>query len=123
MTRKRVPLKVQLEAALLQLGLDPKDAELDHDPALELRQRTADDYDPAANDPHYLVWRSRTDHMHKTFRDNGSGRSDIATIAHSKRVIEKEIEFQRRMLAKGTTTKRQTKWPSRPFQRRKRPCR
>jgi hypothetical protein len=100
--RPSIPLQVQLHAALLQLGLDPAHADLDHDPALGLRKRSPDgkDYIPAANDPRYLVWRDRKAHRTKTSGTKAtSAGSDVHLIAKGKRIRRVNAEAQRRILA------------------------
>jgi hypothetical protein len=129
--RPRVSLKAQLDAALLQLGLDPKTAELDHDPALGLRYRdpVTGRYEPDANDPHYLKWRPSPEHDKKTFKDNGSGRGDLTAIAHVRRGTEQHREHVARMGAKAQgaepprPARRKRSIPSRPFPKGQRPLR
>lgn len=111
MKRPHIPLAVKLEAALRQLGLDPATAELDHDPALELRAIINYDndrcpvYHPAANDPRYLVWRSNVEHATKTNGPGGEKRittrgGDHGDAAHLRRLTKKEAAFRGRLLAK-----------------------
>jgi hypothetical protein len=146
MKRPYIPLPIRLEAALLQLGLDQKTAELDHDPALELRERVyVWRYDrtmlsdhggqyytvPDANDPKYLVWRSKADHARKTNGPGGEKRittrgGDHGDAAHLRAVTAKEAAFRQRVLAKDElppairpTTFRKRKITSRPFPKRK----
>lgn len=129
--RPSIPLRVQLAAALLQLGLDPAAAELDHDPALQLRYRDphTGEYAPAANNPRFLKWRAAFDHDHKTFKDNGSGRSDAGAIAHVKRIGRKSLEHRQKMQTKVTgepasaPARRKRKIASRPFAKGHRPLR
>jgi len=77
---------------------------LDHDPPLNLRDRTKDGgYLPEANDPDWLIWRTAEDHWLKTYvRGDGAQLSDAG-----KR--RKELKRKR----KATRPKR--KWPSRPM--------
>lgn len=129
--RKSVPLRAQLHAALRQLGWEPHEVELDHEPALALREWDASTQDtvPPANDPRYLVWRPVPDHREKTFGRGGEKRtttagSDIHAIAKVRRLAADRVEFDRRLLAKSTgeakpaETKRRAKIPSRPFPKR-----
>lgn len=164
MKRPYIPLAARLEAALRQLGLDPATAELDHDPALELRDRVPIvgpipsakklthipdpnpspiigwKYFPDANDPRYLVWRSKAEHATKT---NGPGNEkrittrggDHGDAAHLRRVTKKEAAFRARLLAKGHSARaaddlmdllpdarpKKRKIASRGFQKRKKP--
>lgn len=79
---------------------------LDHDPPLMLRDRTKHgDYLPDANDPDWMIWRSKDGHRLKTYvRGDGAQLSDAA-----KR--RKEINRKRK------ATKPKRKWPSRPMRR------
>lgn len=101
--RPSIPLSVQRDAALLQLGLDPKTAELDHDPALGLRPicTVTGDYKPPANDPRYLVWRDRVGHAKKTrgVKATTAG-SDVHLIAKGKRLRRAQADGSNRLLAK-----------------------
>lgn len=130
--RKPVPLRAQLHAALRQLGWEPHEAELDHDPALALRDWDAEANDtvPPANDPRYLVWRPVEDHRAKTFGPGGEKRvttagGDIHAIAKAKRLARGASDFDRRLLAKATGEDQQQerrptrKIASRPFPKRK----
>ncbi len=108
MKRPHMPLSVKLEAAIRQLGLDPADVEFDHDPALEMRQcdywhdgsGMKIIYRPDANDPRYIVIRSKADHKRKTFGTGKPREGDIKTIAHTRRLTKKEEAFRQRLLAK-----------------------
>jgi hypothetical protein len=102
--RKSIPLKNQLHAALYQLGLEPQEAELDHCPALVLRDydEKAGDTEPKANDPKYLIWRTREDHKKKTFGTKAtSAGGDIHRAAQMRRLTKKQEEFRARLMAKG----------------------
>ncbi|MBV6657000.1 MAG: hypothetical protein KI785_04445 [Devosiaceae bacterium] len=90
--RKHIPLKVQLRAALTQLGLDPDNVQLDHDPALELRPTCSETGDtiPPANDPEFLVWRTVEDHKDKT-------RGDAKRIAADRRKRRAEVDKAARL--------------------------
>ena len=87
--RPHMSLSVKLEAAILQLGLDPNDVEYDHDPALALRRydEKTGKWTPDANDPRYITLRSGENHNTKT---NGtkttSYGSDSHAIAKAKRI-------------------------------------
>ncbi|GGC70437.1 hypothetical protein [Chelatococcus reniformis] len=126
--RKRPPLLVQLHAALRQLGLEPDECELDHDPALGIRAVNADgtDWDPPQHDERYLVWRPKREHDVKTFGPGGEKRittagGDIHRIAKLRRLTTEQEEHRRRMLGKepGSQRPRSSRWPSRPFSKRK----
>lgn len=106
--RKSISLKDQLHAALYQLGMEPQEAELDHDPALVLRgydEKTGDTV-PPANDPKFLIWRTREDHKKKTFGIGGERRvttagGDIHRAAQLRRLTKKQEEFRARVMAKS----------------------
>lgn len=126
--RREPPLSVKLAVALRALGVKEDDIEFSHEPALGLRAINADgtDYDPPQHDPNYLFIRTRAAHKHITFKDNGTGRSDITTIAKVRRLTKEQEDFQRKVLARPCGEKRQRtgNWPSgrklqsRGFQRR-----
>lgn len=107
--RPTIPLRVQRDAAIIQIGLDPAHAELDHDPALALREHHADgSYTPDANDPHFLKWRGTAAHAEKTFgRRQGAQRttttagSDIHLIAKGKRLRLARAMHDANMIAKA----------------------
>jgi hypothetical protein len=62
---------------------------LDHDPPLFLRERNGDQYTPDANDPNYLVYRTKEDHRIKTFvHGDGAQRSDMAQRRYLKRAAK-----------------------------------
>ena len=129
MTARRpyIPLRIKLEAALLQLGLDPETAELDHEPALALRERSGGQYIPDANDPLFLRWRDWQDHARKTYGRGGEKRittagSDIGNIAKGKRLAKEEVEFRKRLQATLVQSpKPKRRIPSRPFPKRRKP--
>lgn len=123
--RPSIPLGVQLKAALIQLGLDPATAELDHNPALSRRKRTADGgYDPPANDPRHLQWMAPGPHKNKTFGPGGERRihtrgSDIGELAHERRLTKQQQAFRDRLTAKESGAERpSSKWPKRKMQGR-----
>jgi hypothetical protein len=90
---------------LSKLGVGPW--HLDHEPPLMLRRRRRDGgYIPDANNPEFLIWRTKEDHRIKTFiRGDGAQLSDAG-----KR--RKEIKKRK----KATRPKRI--WPYRPIQSR-----
>lgn len=131
--RKHIPLKAQLHAALLQLGFEPHEVELDHSPALVLRDwdDEAQDTVPPASDPRFLIWRPKAEHAAKTFGPGGEKRitsagGDIHAAAHVRRLGRRETEFRANLLRKTTgeeppaSTRRKSRIPSRPFPNRKR---
>jgi hypothetical protein len=101
--RKRVPVNIALAVALRQLGFEMHEVELDHDPALGLRNINADgtDWDPPQHDARYLVWRPKAEHRVKTSGTKATtAGSDVQVIAKGKRLARDTEEFRRRILAK-----------------------
>jgi hypothetical protein len=81
---------------------------LDHDPALENRpfNKRTKKYTPDANDPEFLIYRTKEDHRIKTLvRGDGAQLSDAAIARKRKR---KERKMRRP----------KTRWPSRPLRSR-----
>jgi len=121
--RKKVPVNIALAVALRQLGFEMHEVELDHDPALGLRNVNADgtDWDPPQHDARYLVWRPKDEHRVKTSGTKATtAGSDVQVIAKGKRLARDAEEFRRRILAKDAgEPKPKSKWPSRPFPKRK----
>jgi hypothetical protein len=116
--RGRPSLKIQLETALYQLGLDPKNVRLDHWLPLSFREYDfgTEKYIPDEHDPRYMQWLSTADHAEKT---NGP-RGDIVQAAKLKRMAKKEAAFHVRLLAKdaGESIIPSRKWPRRKFPKR-----
>jgi hypothetical protein len=103
---------------LLELLFRGKEVQLDHDPALVLRRisKRTGRYIPAANNPDYLVYRLKSDHLHKsTGRRPGAERT--VTAKGSDAWLAKK--FRKLEKPKGS----KSKIPSRPFPRSKRPFR
>jgi hypothetical protein len=102
--RPHMPLSVKLEAAILQLGLDPKSVDFDHDPALGLRvfDETTKTYSPDANDPKFITIRSRADdHRVKTSGTPATtAGSDIHRIGKMKRLAKAKAALDSTMHAK-----------------------
>ena len=127
--RKHISLLTKLHAALYQLGFEPHEVELDHAPALALREwdEAAQDKIPPAYDPRYLVWMPKAEHAVKT---RGAGAttagSDIGKMKKLRKLVAKETAFRERVLAKGGQAtapkpkKPRRPWPSRPIPNRKR---
>jgi hypothetical protein len=118
--RRKVPVRIGLIVALRQLGLVKP--QLDHDPALGLRDRTPDGgYIPDEHDPDYLVWREKDEHAIKT-RGNGAttAGSDIGNMRHFRDVTASEQDFRDRLLRKecGKPPARNSRWPKRKLQSR-----
>jgi hypothetical protein len=124
--RKHIPLMVKLHAALYQLGFEPHEVELDHDPALALRPIDPETGDtiPPANDPKALIWRPKAEHREKTFGRGGEKRittagGDIHAIAKARRLSKEHEEFRRRLTEKPPREERpKSKWPKRPFRKK-----
>lgn len=63
---RKMPLRKRLDY-LLDAMFDGEEVQLDHDPALSLRKVTATgQYRPHANNPHFLVYRPKGEHLQKT---------------------------------------------------------
>lgn len=127
MKRVHMSLSIKLSAALYALGLDPDDVEYDHCPALAMRpvDPATGDTVPPANDPRYIVPRSRADHKAKTFGTSIPLSGDISQIRKLDRVEEKHAAFRQKVLAKTTPAdvapaqrRRACAIPSRPFQKK-----
>jgi hypothetical protein len=104
--RKKIPDSIKLAVALKALGhKDERGINWSHEPALQLRAINDEgtDYKPAQLDPEFIFIRAKADHDHITFKDNGSGRGDLAAIAKSKRIRRKEAEHQASMADKIMT--------------------
>lgn len=90
------------QLALLAVFLDKEKLfaplHLDHDPALVNRkfsQRTGK-YKPDANDPRFLIYRTKTDHDMKTrTRGDGAQLSDLALRRKFKRIEKRKREGKR----------------------------
>lgn len=136
--RPHISMKLQRDVALIQLGLDPATAELDHDPALGLRLwMGATEYIPPANDPNYLKWRDPAAHAKKTRGGKATtAGSDVHLIAKGKRLRRVQArlnfigsnEFRSDLVGapvapasrKAKIPARVNPWPKRKFQRRAR---
>lgn len=132
--RPHIPAMVKLHAALFQLGFEPHEVELDHDPALALRPIDPETGDtiPPANDPRHLVWRPKAEHAIKTTGRRGESRKgdqaggDTSRAAKVKRLSADAEQFRARLLAKAEgaepapAPRAKRKIPSRPFQRKTR---
>jgi hypothetical protein len=95
---------------LLEHLFGGKDIQLDHDPALSLRhfnQRTGK-YRPPANDPDFLMFRKKEDHLHKTTgRKPGAAR----TVTSKGSDVWLAKKYRKQANPKGF----KSKIPSRPF--------
>lgn len=133
--RPHMPLSVKLQAAILQLGLDPDAVDFDHDPALGLRvfDEATRTYTPDANDPKFITVRARSgDHKVKTFGNGATtAGSDIHRIAKTKRLETARAALEQAMNAKvfggapAEKPMRKIQWPkgrklrSRGFEKRR----
>ena len=106
-------------ALFVLFGDEPFD--LDHDPALENREKVFScnihvGYVPAANDPEYLIYRLHDDHKVKTIvRGEHGQHSDVALARKRKRRERKNDPRRRRS---KIAQPKNFRWPSRPFRSR-----
>lgn len=107
-----------------------EDLQLDHQPALALREKVFRngvhiEYRPHSCDPEYLIWRDKHAHRIKTIvRGDGAQFSDLALIRRQKRRERKAAEAKmRNKLSKWRTRREEIKsrWPKRSFQKRRKP--
>jgi hypothetical protein len=129
MKRPFVPLRVKLDAALLQLGLDPKTAVLDHHPPLAQRVLlTCGHYLPSANDPRYLQWLAPEAHAEKTTGRRGTSRlskrgGDVSEIAKTRRLEDMRRRFITAVeiaeSERPSKSKQRRAWPKRKIPSRK----
>jgi hypothetical protein len=103
--RKAIPLRVQLDAALIQLGLDPKAVELHHQPSLGLRPYYDGVYVPDQHDSEHLVWMAKEPHRKRTHGRKGEsklsiGGGDQQAIAKTKRLEVSQAAFREAALRK-----------------------
>ena len=102
---------------LLEAMFGGEDVQLDHCPALCLRKKVKDGrYKPDANDPIYLVYRLKPDHLKKT-----TGRNPGATRTITTKGSDVWLAKKFRKLEKPK--KSRSKIPSRPFPKAKRALR
>ena len=94
--RPDIPYQTRVKAMIYHLfGDEP--VRLDHDPALMLRERRGNKYNPQSNDPRYLVYRSAEGHRVKTFiRGDGAQRSDMSQRRYLKKVARNRQKQKRR---------------------------
>lgn len=117
------PQRERLDALLRFLFRD-EPVQLDHDPALVNRKRrTMRDgrivYTPDANDPLYLIYRTKAEHDIKTrVRGDGAQLSDLAIARKRKRKERKAAKPKRRWLtgrkiqSRGFNATNRTKKPT-----------
>lgn len=102
-------LEVQLTILAARLGCPRKDLRLDHDPALRWRRydprvkNVAARFQPNANSPEHLIYRTKEDHHRKTnIRGDGAMFADRVLIARERK-------------RENPKPKRKHKWASRPL--------
>lgn len=85
-------LAIRLPALAELLGCERSDLRLDHNPALGLRTKIINrlgehvGYEPDANDPEYLIYRTKHDHHLKTnVRGDGAQFSDTALMKRERK--------------------------------------
>lgn len=114
---KALSLTERLKVLLDRLVVDGMIApQLDHDPALILREFKPDKrktvaawYAPNANDPDHLVYRSRTIHLQKTIGRKHDAEKTVTTKGSD---IWLKTKFKR---LENPSTKPRSKIPGRPF--------
>lgn len=152
--RRPIPTWVKLQSLYnaavdeaLPKNLDVRDLQFDHDPALLARpyNTETEDFEPAQNDPQYILPRLRKDHAQKTFgRAPGAEKtvttrgSDVGEAARIKSISDTEAIHEARLASKRgdfeesariladvrkSRLKPKKKWPSRPFPKKQRPLR
>lgn len=109
---------------LLSLLFAGEPHHLDHNPALILREFNArtERYTPDANDPDFLLYRSRQEHHIKTnVRGDGALRSDTAERMHQRRLDENRGERKRRpkvkIKSRGFVDGQKRPWPKREMRK------
>lgn len=113
-TNLSAPLSQRISSGLE--FLDFEEPQLDHDPALILREFNEETgkYTPDANDPAYLIYREQGDHLQKT---TGRKPGALKTITTKGSDIGLKTKFAR-LERKGK--RRKQRIPSRQFPKQKR---
>lgn len=124
--RPHMPIKIKLEAVLINGPVFDsegrkvcklEDLDFDHQPPLQMRvwNVEAQDTDPPANDPFYIVPMVRAQHRTKT------AKRDIPEIAKTRHLSAKQADFVRSITTRQCGEKRKPSGsiPSRPFPKRK----
>ncbi len=125
--RKYRPLKVERDACLLALGLDPDNFIMDHQPPLAMRDydEATGLYDPDENDPRYMVPLSPKDHAIKTHGGEAKATTadtDIGKIAKMRRIARKlGVGVGERKAAKKRKIPSRPMPKGRPFSKRRKP--
>lgn len=116
--RKHISYKTKLAAALRELAKIPRDhaEQMTEDQILSLFQFNHIVYHAdTANDEHYNL-----DPMLIRAHRERTAKIDIPQIAKTKRISATQVEFRARLLTpRDERPKKQSRWGSRPFQRRK----
>jgi hypothetical protein len=119
-----VRLRLLLDTLAVLLQCAPSNLRLDHDPALcnrplmHRRKTGTVDYNPPANDPNHLIYRSHADHDIKTrVRGDGAQHSDLALRRIAKRRANRG-KLSTKRLAKTPKRRDKQPWPKRPLQGR-----
>lgn len=114
------PLARRLRVLLGDLFPDG-DHQLDHDPALVLRRfnKRIGKYSPPANDPDYLVYRRKGDHLQKTTGRKPGAERTITTKGSDVGLKTKFARLEKKKGRKRTKPRRHAarKIQSRPFQK------
>ena len=150
--RKPIPTWVKLQslynAAIdeaLPRKLDVRDLQFDHDPALLARPYNTEtqDFEPAQNDPDYILPRLKKDHAEKTFGRKADAEktvttrgSDVGEAAHIRHVRKTHDLHDLKLAAKSgdpqalahllgveKEKRPRSKIPSRPFPKKQRQLR
>lgn len=114
-------LRARLEFALAWAFPDT-DIHLDHDPPLGAREKIMRDgeivgYKPDANDPRFLIYRTKVDHKLKTNVRGEHGQHPDRVLIKKQRRRERppskrrKVKIQNRGFSKG----QKRAWPKRPF--------
>ncbi len=119
--RKYRPLKVERDACLLALKLDPDNFIMDHQPPLAMRDydEATGLYDPDENDSRYMVPLSPEANATKTYgKKHDVSDGDIHKIAKAKRLRQRHyalLPANLTILNASTAKPRKSKIPSRPM--------
>lgn len=125
-------IKAKLFVLACSLGCPADDLQLDHDPALENREKVFIcnihvGYEPAANDPEHLFYRPQSpefagSHKIKTLvRGDHGQHSDRALAAKNRKIARNRDPKRRRVKIKSRGFQKnglKRGWPSRPFKKK-----
>lgn len=107
------------------LGHLPKGSQLDHDPALILREFNEETglYIPDANDPAYLIYRDPKDHLQKTIGRRADAEKTVTTKGSDIWLKSKfnRLEGRIKQRPKAKIPSRPNPWPKRKLSGRKSP--